>query len=393
MYILLVGGTWTPAKEGGCKKSGFVEKCGQALRDYGCRIVVYNGGDYEDLQQIAETAPDYDAVFWWPNVSNDLPKIRDIKVIAPHTMLVNSKRNDGDKYSFMELVQRSLAVKANLTVELKKNDDGKFDIMVFDPLGCAWYKGSDIYNAMFALAERLAFLRSITRQATVPDQTDKSLVLSWYFDRFKQDMHPSNEEVSVPDEERFVSLVKRYAERFHEIMKPANNVVRFLGNASMRPMPPQVGRCSKGMPSFRCGEYIFVSQRNVNKEFIDLSHFVPTYMEGEKVYYCGENKPSVDTPIQLRLYAKLPNINYMIHSHCYVEGAPFTTMSVPCGAIEEVDEVLSAIQKHYGSLGGTQYVLNLIGHGSLIMGTKVEDLEDINYYGRTLPEVLVENGG
>ena len=388
MYILLVGGTWAPSEMGGAKKSGFVEKCGLALQDYGCRVVVYNGGDYEDLPLIAETAPDFDAVLWWPNVSNDLPKIRDIKENAPRIMLVNSKRNDNEKYSFMELVQRSLAIKANLTVELKKNDEGKFDIMVFDPLGCAWYNGQDIRDAMFAMARRLDFLRSITRQATVSDHTDKSLVLSWYFDRFKQEMYHSDAGIPAPDEERFIALVKRYAERFHEIMKPANNVVRFLGNASMRPMPPQVGRCSKGMPSFRCGKYIFVSQRNVNKEFIDLSHFVPTYLEDEKVYYCGENKPSVDTPIQLRLYAKLPNINYMIHSHCYVEGAPFTTMSVPCGAIEEVEEVLTALNENYGDLNGKRYILNLIGHGSLIMGERVDDLEGIVYYGRQLPEII-----
>lgn len=55
-------------------------------------------------------------------------------------------------------------------------------------------------------------------------------------------------------------------------------------------MPPQVGRCGKGMPSFRKDGYIFVSQRNVDKQFIDINHFVPTYLEDDKVYYCGENK-------------------------------------------------------------------------------------------------------
>lgn len=83
----------------------------------------------------------------------------------------------------------------------------------------------------------------------------------------------------------------------------------------MHPQPPQVGRCSKGMPSFKHNDYVFVSQRNVDKEYLDLSHFIPTYLEDDKVYYCGENKPSVDTPIQLRLYKELPNIRYMIHSH------------------------------------------------------------------------------
>jgi hypothetical protein len=78
----------------------------------------------------------------------------------------------------------------------------------------------------------------------------------------------------------------------------------------------------------------------------------------------------------------------MIHSHCYVEGAPFTTMSVPCGAIEEVEEVLTALNENYGDLNGKRYILNLIGHGSLIMGECVDDLEGIVYYGRQLPEII-----
>ena len=94
---------------------------------------------------------------------------------------------------------------------------------------------------------------------------------------------------------------------------------RFIGNASIRPaLPPQVGHCGKGMPSFRgTGDLIFVSKHNINKQFAELNHFVPVYMDDNKLMYCGNDKPSVDTPVQIRLYQALPNINYMIHSCCY----------------------------------------------------------------------------
>ena len=36
------------------------------------------------------------------------------------------------------------------------------------------------------------------------------------------------------------------------------------------------------------------------------------------------SKPSVDSSIQVRLYRILPEINYIVHAHCYAEGAPFT---------------------------------------------------------------------
>jgi ribulose-5-phosphate 4-epimerase/fuculose-1-phosphate aldolase len=396
LKILLVGGTWTaePDQDGVFgKPSKMVATCIEILSEKH-KVSAFNGGNYYYLHHILETAKHYDVVFWWANVDNELEKVRDVKAYAPHVMFVNSKRNDhadeGKKYSFMELTQMTLAAKANLTFEFSRNEDGHFDFMVFDPLGCAWYQGNALSGALEAAVARLEYLRQITRQRTICAPESRELALAWYFDRFKQTEYHSEREITVPDEDGFISLVRQYAEKFHEIMKPANEVKRFLGNASMRPMPPQVGRCSKGMPSFRAGGYVFVSQRNVDKQFLDMSHFVPTYLERGKVYYCGEHKPSVDTPIQLRLYEELPNINYIIHSHCYIAGAPFTTKSIPCGAIEEVDEVMDALRKHYGEVENKRYVLNLIGHGSLAFGQSVSDLEGLNYYGRPLPEVVME---
>ena len=199
----------------------------------------------------------------------------------------------------------------------------------------------------------------------------------------------SDRNVPVPEANEFLGLVREYAEQFHEILNPGVDIKRFLGNASLRPAnPPQVGRCSKGFPSFKSGDYIFVSQRNIDKQFINESHLVPCYMESGTLYYCGDEKPSVDTPIQMRLYEALPNIRYIIHSHCYLKNAAFTDKPIPCGAVEEVDEVVSAVQRAYGTLSGSFYAINLIGHGSLLMAGSVEGLKGAKYYGRTLPEVM-----
>lgn len=367
------------------KRSGLAEQVITALKPFAKILKFANGGKYSDLQSYLDEAHMYDIVFWWANVDNSLPKIRDVKSVAPHVMLITSKRNDNDKYTFQELNQRALASKSNLVFEFKKVDD-KFKMMVFDPLGCAWYDGFNIDECVTAAMNRLCYLTSITRQKTTQIDDNKSLILKWYFDQFSQNQTQSDKTVNVPNEQEFVDLVKEYAEDFHRILKPAPNVKRFLGNCSMKPNPPQVGRCSKGMPSFRKDGYVFVSQRNVDKEFLTLENFVPTYLEDNNVFYCGENKPSVDTPIQLRLYEKLPNINYMIHAHVYVENAPYTTYPIPCGAIEEVDEIINLIQKEYGTLSATKYHLNLLGHGSIIMGSSIDELRNVKYYGRTLPE-------
>lgn len=404
--ILLVGGTWTdtPNENGEYgRPSSIVGFVYAALKDRH-KITMFNGGNYAELSSIITFCDAYDIVFWWANIpDNTLPKIRDVKEFAPHVMLVTSKRNDDDRYSFMELTQHALARKANLTFEFKRvpieikpgHIEHTFHVMVFDPLGCKWYDGIDVCQAVHAAMQRLHYLRSITRQKTYQSTTDKNLILAWYFDQFKQPMEQSNQPAPVitPSAEQmdFIKIVRKHAERFYEIMNPGDHVERFLGNASMKPMPPQVGRCSRGMPSFKVGNYVFVSQRNIDKQFIDLNHFVPCYMDDDKLYYCGENKPSVDAPIQLRLYQNLPNIRYIIHSHCYIAGATFTSKSIPCGAIEEVDEVLRVIDDKYKTRTGSFYAINLKGHGSLLMAKCVDAMSTgFQYIGRELPETMCD---
>ena len=179
----------------------------------------------------------------------------------------------------------------------------------------------------------------------------------------------------------FFEVIRDYANKFTESTFDTKDVKRFLGNASFR--------CPKGFPSFRDGKYIFVSKRNIDKRYIDIDEFVPVYMEDGKIYYCGENKPSVDTPIQVRLYNLLPNINYMIHSHCYIKNAPFTINALPCGAIEEVDEILKLLDDYYDNdLYKDLYLINLIGHGSIMMSSNIDNIKNIDIKGRKLPEKI-----
>ena len=398
MTILIVGGTWNRefnnSTESYGKPSSLVTKLSNALTTYGL-VDVYNGGRYDKLENIIKSASSYDVVFWWANVDNSLPKIRNVKEIAPYTMLINSKRDDEDKYSFQELIQRSLAAKANLTWKFKKIADKTFETTIFDPLGSVWYLGTDFDAAIKACMDRLIFLKNMTRQQTTKSDTSKGLVMSWYFDQFKQPEYKSEKSVTIPDEQDFVDAVRKYAIEFQKFMPIDCKTERFVGNASLRPiLPPQVGRCGKGMPSFRgTDNMIFVSKRNIDKQFITLDNFVPVYMDNDKLMYCGEDKPSVDTPVQIRLYKELDHINYILHSHCYIKNAPFTHEAIPCGAIEEFDEVMKLIQEQKIDNHRNQYFVNLIGHGSIIMWNNMqqfhEDIEPkLEYYKRDMPEIM-----
>jgi len=357
-----------------------------------------NGGTFEELAAIANNQnPEYDLnkfniVFWFPNVTdNDLPKLRDLKSINPKIMLINSKRNDNNKYSFQEMLQRSLTVKANLTFEFSKNEDHRYNIRIFDPLGCIYADTTSITSAVYATLKRLAFITKITRQQTTQASEDKNLIMKWYFDQFKQPEYKSDKIIPIPDEQKFVDIVRYYAHKFQEFMPHTCKTERFIGNASLKPSPNELikGRCGKGMPSFRHdNDYIFVSKRNIDKQFIELDNFVPVYLEDDKLYYCGNEKPSVDTPVQVRLYKALPNINYMLHSHCYIEDAPFTTQAIPCGAIEETDEILKTIDECYNNRNMSVYRINLLGHGSIVMAGDLTYFDNIEYKARVLPETI-----
>jgi hypothetical protein len=79
------------------------------------------------------------------------------------------------------------------------------------------------------------------------------------------------------------------------------------------------------------------------------------------VEYFGNNKPSVDAPVQLALFEAYPQINFMLHSHTYIQGAPFTKDVLPCGAVEEVEQITKAVP----NFSLECFNVNIKGHGSI----------------------------
>jgi hypothetical protein len=152
-----------------------------------------------------------------------------------------------------------------------------------------------------------------------------------------------------------------------------------MGNASFR--------CENGFPTFRDGNLMFVSKRDIDKRDIGIAGFVPVNLASEHVveYYAikgNESKPSVDSPINLRLYNHMPGIRFMLHSHTYVEGAPFTAKVLACGDLREAVEVMLLVDAETD-----RFAVNLRGHGSLVGAAKPEMLRDVKYVARPVPEL------
>lgn len=343
---LIVCGSWD---EHGGRPSGYMRSLFK-----GVDATIYNGGTLSQLDNlIKEPLSDADIVYWFPDIPNDAPKIvQDIKRMHQRCTLITSKNNLYNRYTHEDIIARALNTKSNLLLELNKHD-GKFLGTVHDPLGNIFIrKAASPADVFAAMERRVGELRSFTRVSS-------------------RKVGPAD---IIPDEAEFFDIIRGYAGRFHELVHAANSE-RLLGNASFR--------CTKGFPGFRHNGNIFVSRRNIDKRCINRDGFVQVELSDSGVEFYGDAKPSVDTPSQLKLLYYYRDINYILHSHTYIEGALYTDQLIPCGAVEEAAHIINAYP--YRDTKGLK--LNLIGHGSLVLAGDVSYMRDINYMARPVPEL------
>jgi len=314
-----------------------------------------NGGSWKELEKrFRELVESVEAVYWFPNIPNDKPKlVEEIKKINPKCLLVTSKNNTEYKYTHKDLVARALNAKSNLLVEFRKKG-GVFTATLHDPLGNVFLTDeSRPWEVRIAIEKRLETLRSFGRMRSIR-------------------VGPA---LAVPDEAEFFGIVKEQAEKFHTLIHAVNSD-RLLGNASFR--------CERGFPGFRHEDIIFVSQRNIDKRFIGREGFVGVQQEydTDQVKYYGDVKPSVDSPIQIRLFHHYTNIKYILHSHTYIKDAIITEDVIPCGAIEEFHHIVHLVPDQ----GIENFYINLRGHGSLVLAKDLNFMRSVPYISRPSPE-------
>ncbi len=308
-------------------------------------VTYLNGGNFSSLEEICNGIQDFNLIYWFANISNDKPKlVRDIKKRNKACVLVTSKRNVDERYSFHELLFHALENKSNLFVELKRKGE-RYVGRIIDPLGNVFLD----YNEDFGIIGRVLGTRAneIACYTRISSESIK-------------------EKIEVPDVTDFFQAIREYAATFHELVHISpESTSRFLGNAS-----------------FRMNGQAYISRRNIDKRLIDATGFVAVE-PNLPVRYFGEVKPSVDTPVQLALYSYYSNISFMLHSHVYIENAPFTGRVIPCGALEESSEII----KLFPDAQNVNFFVNILGHGSLALVNGVGNLRGIPYTERKIPEL------
>ena len=349
----VVGGTFD--RNGG-RESSIVQALHSGLeKASGQRISILNGGSLESLRALDLAG--LSLLLWFPNIDNAEDKILpSIKEKNPRLFLVSSKRVVEKDYTESDVVGRLLKTKSNLGWMIERPND-RYHFKVLDPLGNIWADTSSIHEVATRLWGRIQALRHLTRIAS-------------------ESCGPVREFKIEP---AFVDAVRILGSKFSKFVN-AVNPNRLLGNAATR--------CSYGFPSIRQEqERIFVTRRNVDKVSLSEADFVevePSFDDNgslRKVRYFGEVKPSVDTPIQILLFRKFKSPRYIVHGHVYVDSAPMTLSKLPCGSVEEVEEVAS-LAAH----GERNFAVNLRGHGCLLFATDLEYLRSALFRGRPFPE-------
>ena len=348
MKKLIVGGTFD---ETGGKPSYFVQQLADSLgQDWEC----VNGGNLEYIRTFSPVG--CNVLLWMPHISNDESKIlNDLKKLNPYMILIQSKRVIEKDYTAGDVIGRLLQSHSQLGIMIRKHEDVYwFDVL--DPLGNVWITTDSINQVGTAVRDRVDYLLSMTRVGSI-----------------KKNLTPP-QAYEPPDE--FIKMIQSFGNEFAKFIKTVNPT-RLLGNASTR--------CTKGFPAIRMDDYILVTRRNVDKETLSAADFVLVEDHLNKsVHYAGDAKPSVDTPIQVKLFEYYKNVQYMIHGHAYVSDGVFTHNKVPCGFLEEFDEVVALVPDSEQS----NFTINLKGHGCLIMANDLDYLAEqkAKLYARPCPE-------
>lgn len=324
MKTLIVGGNFGDIP----KSSSVIKKLTSHFLDGTTEII--NGGTISDLPHDINS----DLIIWAPNIDNESPK-QYPKKSNGNVLICSKVMREG--YTTMDAITRIFKMQGNAVIAIYPGVTG-FKFQLIDALGNTWIDTDDIS----VLADTIKGLYTFT----------------------KESIRVGSKRVDVEGIERNDDLSE-----FIEVNKSLSEYIqtscgeRFFGNLSTR--------CMKLFPSLKTKKGIFVSPRNVNKEHLTSEDmvFVEMHNGSNEIIYSGPNKPSIDTPIQLKLYEHNIQINYMIHGHAFVKGAPTTEHYYVCGDLREFDDVNKLINgQNYG-------IINLKNHGFLIYGYSLEIIE------------------
>ena len=318
MTTLIVGGNF-----GQAQPSKIIDEISKYISKSSSEFEILNGGEIENLPKYLDS----DLSLWMPNIENEEQKHYPIK--KQGSVLICSKvMRDG--YKDIDAVSRIFKMHGNAVIAIYK-DKKPFVFRLIDALGNEWYNGSSLEELSQCIISFYNWTKQAVRINTIQDNS------------LKEEDHPFLAEL-IEINNSLAKFIKRQCGD------------RFFGNISTR--------CQQLFPSASLNFGIYVSPRNSNKE--ELTYKDMVYINSD-MHYKGDKKPSVDSPCQIEIYKRHPELHYMIHGHASIKGAPTTNNYYLCGDVREADEVSTLIKDNWA--------INLKNHGFLICSQGIGDLK------------------
>ena len=317
------------------RQSRIIDEIWNPYRSY---IDCINGGTMEDLKNIDLSS--YNLILWMPNISNEEKKFYPKKPIGSVLIISKVLRNENSE---KDAISRIFKMNANAVITIDKSKD-EFVFKTIDALGNFWWE--------------------TTNPETIIRYCNWIWKVYGLSKRIRSEKIENSENIPQPyyeDLDRFMELNRKVASKAESMGG------RYFGNCSTR--------CNNLFPSTRVNGQILVSPRNLDKSGIFPHDMILVESNSSVVRYYGDRKPSIDTPVQIRIYQNAPEINYMIHGHYYIYGAPFTKSFYPCGDLREYDEIAEIIAKTYDNYA--MGAINLRNHGFLLYSSTIDQMEQL----------------
>ena len=329
MKTIVVGGNFGDIP----KESKIIRELGQVLKSD-----VINGGTIEQLTSI--NLKGYNLIIWAPNISNDIEKVYPKKDTGAVLICTKVMREDTTRE---DSVGRIFKMGGNAVIEI--SDD------IYDCVGLKRFTLIDALNNIRCSTTKLMILKEGI--FNFYEWSNGSIRIPAFKSIQKEIIMDPKEYV-----DEFIDLVREVADKIE-----VKNKERYFGNMSTR--------CDATFPSCR-KQAIYVSPRNIDKKRIETTDLIPTWLDLPfTVWYMGDRKPSVDTPVQLFLYNWYKDVNYIIHGHAFIKGSVFTRNYFPCGDCREFMEVITTLHDRKMTCGS----VNLSSHGFLMFAGSLHELE------------------
>ncbi len=290
-----------------------------------------------------------DLVIWAPDIPNEVSKHYPVK--DKEAVLICSKVIHGDRTD-VDAVSRIFDMHGNAVIAIRK-EGSMFAFKLIDALGNVWadtilleelYSGIMDFYRWSKAQIRTSFRQRNTRWRFVPTK-----------------LTPTYPGVKADILEDFITLNTLLADKVENSLGS-----RYFGNFSTR--------CMKLFPTVRLKScYYLFSPRNSDKRRLKTDDFVLV----KPPYYYGQRKPSVDAPVQIELYERFDDINFMIHGHAFIKhtadlGTSFaqkiTENYFPCGDLREVAEISRLFSRGYR-------FVNIKNHGFILTSNCLVGME------------------